>query len=65
MPRSADAAVSAGESDSDTATAIPDWFADFLIDRAPRKPSEHTMNKEYRHDFAAVASLLTAGGPSR
>ena len=62
MPRSADAAVSAGESDSDTATAIPDWFADFLIDRAPRKPSEHTM-KACRQDFAAVARLLTAGGP--
>jgi integrase/recombinase XerC len=58
----ADAAVTARESDSDTATAIPDWFADFLIDPAPRKPSEHTM-KAYRQDFAAVASLLTAGSP--
>ena len=61
-PGGADATVTAPESDSDTATAIPDWFADFLIERAPRKPSEHTM-KAYRQDFAAVASLLTAGKP--
>jgi site-specific recombinase XerD len=31
-----------------------------LIDRAIRKPSEHTM-AAYRQDFAAVAALLTAG----
>ena len=54
--------MTARESDSDTASAIPDWFADFLIDRALRKPSEHTM-KAYRQDFAAVASLLSAGRP--
>ena len=58
----ADATVTARESNSDTATAIPDWFAEFLIDRAPRKPSEHTM-KAYRQDFAAVGSVLTAGRP--
>lgn len=37
------------------------WFADFLIDRSPRKPSQHTM-KAYRQDFAAIANLLTAAG---
>jgi integrase/recombinase XerC len=31
-----------------------------LIDRATRKPSEHTI-KAYRQDFAAVSALLTAG----
>jgi len=61
-PGCANAAVTARESDSDTATAVADWFADFLIDRAPHKPSEHTM-KAYRQDFAAVADLLTAGRP--
>ena len=48
--------------DGDTATAMPSWFTDFLIDRAPRKPSAHTM-KAYRQDFAAVAALLNGGGP--
>jgi hypothetical protein len=49
--------------DGDTATAMPNWFADFLIDRAPRKPSAHTM-KAYRQDFAAVAALLNGGDPA-
>ncbi len=40
----------------------PAWFVDFLVDRATRKPSEHTM-KAYRQDFTAVADLLTAGRP--
>jgi integrase/recombinase XerC len=39
---------------------MPNWFADFLIDRAPRKPSAHTV-KAYRQDFAAVAALLNGG----
>jgi integrase/recombinase XerC len=34
-----------------------------LIDRATRKPSEHTI-KAYRQDFAAVSALLTAGTPA-
>jgi hypothetical protein len=42
--------------------ATPAWFVDFLIERATRKPSAHTM-KAYRQDFAAVADLLTASGP--
>jgi integrase/recombinase XerC len=41
-------------------TATPPWFDDFLIDRAARKPSTHTM-KAYRQDFLAIADLLTAG----
>jgi integrase/recombinase XerC len=47
-------------SDSNVAAAMPAWFTDFLIDRATRKPSTHTM-KAYRQDFTAVADLLTAG----
>jgi hypothetical protein len=31
--------------------AVPQWFADFLIDRATREPSAHTI-KAYRQDFA-------------
>ena len=50
-------------SNADTAAATPDWFADFLIDRATRKPSAHTM-KAYRQDFTAVADLLTSGDPA-
>ena len=50
-------------SDGDTAAATPNWFADFLIDRATRKPSVHTM-KAYRQDFTAVADLLTSGDPA-
>ena len=49
----------ASASDADTA-ATPNWFADFLNDRATRKPSAHTM-KAYRQDFTAVADLLTVG----
>lgn len=29
-------------SDADT-VVVPTWFADFLVDRATRKPSKHTM----------------------
>jgi integrase/recombinase XerC len=50
-------------SDADTAAATPTWFADFLNDRATRKPSAHTM-KAYRQDFTAVADLLTSGDPA-
>ena len=50
-------------SDADTAAATPNWFADFLNDRATRKPSAHTM-KAYRQDFTAVADLLTSGDPA-
>ena len=37
--------------------AFPDWFTDFLADRAVRKPSPHTT-KAHRQDFEAVATLL-------
>jgi site-specific recombinase XerC len=47
-------------SDAATAAATPNWFCDFLIDRATRKPSAHTL-KAYREDFTAVADLLTSG----
>ena len=57
------AAACTPESADDTSAATPNWFADFLIDRATRKPSTHTI-KAYRQDFAAVANLLTAGGPA-
>ena len=50
-------------SDGDTASATPNWFADFLNDRATRKPSAHTL-KAYRQDFTAVADLLTSGYPA-
>ena len=57
------AASRASASDADTAAATPNWFADFLNDRATRKPSAHTM-KAYRQDFTAVADLLTSGDPA-
>ena len=37
---------------------FPEWFADFLADRATRKPSPHTT-KAHRQDFEAIATLLT------
>ena len=61
--RDAGAADCASASDADTAAATPNWFSDFLIDRATRKPSAHTM-KAYRQDFTAVADLLTSGCPA-
>src|SRR3977135_3610876 len=39
--------------------ARPEWFAAFLADRGPRKPSAHTM-KAYRQDFDAIATLAGA-----
>ena len=62
-PGGARAAARASASDADTLAAPPDWFADFLNDRATRKPSAHTM-KAYRQDFTAVADLLTSGDPA-
>jgi integrase/recombinase XerC len=59
----ADNTASAAEPDGDVAAATPNWFADFLVDRATRKPSAHTM-KAYRQDFAAVAALLNGGDPA-
>ena len=41
----------------------PVWFEEFVIDRATRKPSVHTV-KAYRQDFAAIATLLTGGRPA-
>ena len=55
-----DAAGCGSVSDANTAAATPTWFSDFLIDRATRKPSAHTL-KAYRQDFTAVADLLTLG----
>jgi site-specific recombinase XerD len=43
---------------------FPNWFSQFLNDRQTRKPSAHTM-KAYRQDFNAIATLVTAGDPSR
>lgn len=40
-----------------SAIAYPNWFTDFLADRAIRKPSEHTA-KAYRQDFDAIAGLV-------
>jgi len=70
-PPVADAAGGAGvaagcgsASGADATTAPPpNWFADFLNDRATRKPSAHTL-KAYRQDFTAVADLLTSGDPA-
>ena len=39
------------------AVILPGWFADFLADRAIRKPSPHT-SKAYRQDFEAIAVLM-------
>jgi hypothetical protein len=39
----AGAAGCASASDADTAAATLSWFSDFLIDRATRRPSEHTL----------------------
>jgi integrase/recombinase XerC len=36
----------------------PQWFEDFLTDRAVRKPSPHTV-QAYRHDFDAIAARIT------
>ena len=38
-------------------SAYPQWFSEFLADRAVRKPSPHTA-KAYRQDFASIAELL-------
>lgn len=43
---------------------IPEWFQRFLDHRQASKPSAHTM-KAYRHDFVAIANLLTGGEPVR
>ena len=61
-PRDADAAACLQDCDGDTASATPNWFADFVMDRATRKPSAH--DEGLRQDFAAVAALLTAGSPA-
>jgi site-specific recombinase XerC len=47
----------------DRGLRYPDWFLEFLADRAIRKLSPHTT-KAYRQDFAAIATLL-AGDPGR
>ncbi|BBC69131.1 hypothetical protein MML61_27425 (plasmid) [Mycobacterium marinum] len=43
---------------SPTDAECPDWFRDFLTDRATRKPSPHTL-QAYRQDFDAIAALVT------
>ncbi len=57
-----DWAVPPSSAPNGNVAATPASFADFLIDRATRKPSEHTL-KAFRQDFTAVANLLTAGRP--
>jgi len=59
----ADSPGGAGAAGRASAAASPNWFADFLNDRATRKPSAHTL-KAYRQDFTAVAELLTSGDPA-
>jgi len=63
-PEPARPPVQAGpETEALEADPFPDWFTVFLHDRQTRKPSAHTM-KAYRQDFAAIASLVTGGGPA-
>jgi site-specific recombinase XerD len=52
-----DGEVPASAAQSPSALSYPAWFADFLADRAIRKPSPHTA-KAYRQDFEAIATLL-------
>ncbi|WP_237167083.1 tyrosine-type recombinase/integrase, partial [Mycolicibacterium fortuitum] len=47
-----------------SASPLPVWFTEFLIDRQTRKPSAHTM-KAYRQDFVAIAMLVTGGDPDQ
>jgi integrase/recombinase XerC len=54
---------SPADSSANIAPAVPSWFADFLTDRATRKPSKHTMTA-YSQDFAAVAAVLTGSSPA-
>jgi hypothetical protein len=51
--RDTDAAAYAPESADDTPVATPNWFSDFLIDRATRKPSAHTL-KAYRQVTSSI-----------
>jgi len=52
------------DADAPGVDPFPDWFTMFLHDRQTRKPSGHTM-KAYRQDFAAIASLISNGNPTR
>lgn len=52
------------DGDATEVGTLPEWFAQFLNDRQTRKPSVHTM-EAYRHDFIAIATLITGGNPSR
>ncbi|MCH9733067.1 MAG: tyrosine-type recombinase/integrase [Actinomycetia bacterium] len=54
-------AVAAPGAQQSSTLSYPAWFADFLADRAIRKPSPHTT-KAHRQDFEAIAMLL-AGAP--
>jgi integrase/recombinase XerC len=57
--------VQAGpETDALEAKPFPDWFTAFLHDSPTRKPLSHNM-KAYRLDFAAIASPVTDGNPTR
>jgi hypothetical protein len=47
----------------DRGVRYPDWFLEFLADRAIRKLSPHTT-KAYRQDFTAIAASL-AGNSGR
>jgi integrase/recombinase XerC len=57
------AGPAASQTPGKTPHPIPSWFADFLTDRATRKPSAHTM-AAYRQDFASITAQLTAGRPT-
>jgi hypothetical protein len=56
----AQAVAPSSASGGDVAPATAAWFAEFLMDRATRKPSEHTM-KAYRQDFSAYRNTSTPG----
>lgn len=44
---------------SDRDEQRPNWFREFLTDRATRKPSPHTL-QAYRYDFDAIAGRLVS-----
>ena len=61
-------AMAAADSKGEAAALLsddqrPEWFRSFLVDRATRKPSPHTL-QAYRRDFDAIAGLI-AGDTDR
>jgi hypothetical protein len=51
------------DTDAPEVDPFPEWFTAFLHHRQTRKPSAHTV-KAYRHDFLAIAILITNGDPA-